>query len=130
MKAEGEAIASRKGHFLLDFGDGLGRVQALGTYACAVHDGVAAVQAHGVVERRLALLLALVARVGQPAEGLQQHGRAQVLLRVPPVRRTRRRAARAQDTLVQAVELLAVLLALAVFTTLQTRQMTKGKNNG
>jgi hypothetical protein len=75
---------------------------------------VAAVQAHGVVEGLLALLLLLIPRVGQPPVALQQHGGAEVLLAVPPVAGARRRAARAQDALVQAVQLPAVLLALQV----------------
>ena len=74
-----------------------------------------AIQAHRIIQRRLALLLVLVARIRQPAIALQQHGGAQVLLAVPPVARTRRRAARAQDAFVQPVELLAVRRGLAVF---------------
>lgn len=48
---------------------------------------MATVQAHAVLEVRLALLLALVTRVGQPAVALQQDRGAEILLRVPPVRR-------------------------------------------
>lgn len=64
---------------------------------------MAPVQAHRVVEGGLALGLALVAGVGEPAVRLQEDGGAQVLLGVPPVRRARRRAAGAEDALVQAV---------------------------
>lgn len=46
---------------------------------------MATVDAHGVIERSLALQLLLVTRVGEPAVGLEQNGRAEVLLRVPPV---------------------------------------------
>ena len=76
---------------------------------------MAAVDAHGVVERGLALGLLLVAAVGNPAVRLQQDGGAEVFLRVPPVRRARRAAAGAEDALVQAVELLAVCYALREF---------------
>lgn len=107
-----------KRHLLLDLGNGQTRVEPLGARPRAVENRVAAVQAHRVVEGVLALLVALVARVDEPAVRLQQDGRAQVLLRVPPVRRARGRAARAQDALVQPVELLAVGLALAVFLAL------------
>ena len=79
---------------------------------------MAAVQAHGVVKGGLALSLALVARVDQPAVGLEQDGGAEVLLRVPPVRGARGRAAGAENALIQAVELLAVGLGLAVLLAL------------
>ena len=107
-----------KSHLLLDLGDRQTGVEALGAGAGAVEDGVAAVQAHRVVEGVLALGRLLVTRVDQPPVRLQQDGRAQVLLRVQPVRRARRRAARAQDALVQPVELLAVRLALPVLLAL------------
>lgn len=61
---------------------------------------MAAVQAHAVVEHLLALGVALVARVVEPAVRLQQDRRAEVLLAVPPVRRARCRAARAEDAFV------------------------------
>ncbi len=77
------------GHLLLNLGNGLARVQALGTGTRAVENSVAAVQAHVVLEVGLAFALALVARVGQPAVALQQDRGAQVLLRVPPVRGAR-----------------------------------------
>ena len=79
---------------------------------------MAPVQAHRVVQRVLSLGLPLVTRVGEPAVRLEEDSRAEVLLRVPPVRRAGGRAARAENALVQAVELLAVRLALAVFPTL------------
>jgi hypothetical protein len=49
-----------------------------------------------------------VAAVGDEAVGLQQAGRADELVRVPPERRAAGRAAGAQDALVQAVELFAL----------------------
>jgi hypothetical protein len=101
-------------HLLLDLSDRQAGAQALGARSRTAQDGVAAVQAHGVVEGLLALLLLLIPRVGQPPVALQQHGGAEVLLAVPPVAGARRRAARAQDALVQAVQLPAVLLALQV----------------
>jgi hypothetical protein len=79
---------------------------------------VASVQAHGVVEGSLSLRLVLITRVGEPAVGLQEDGRSEVLLRVPPVRRARRRAAGAENALVQTVQLLALGLALSVFLAL------------
>jgi hypothetical protein len=84
----------------------------------AVENGVASVQAHAVVEGVLALGLLLVTRVGDPAVRLEENGRSEVLLLVPPVGRARCRAAGAENTFVETVELLAVLLGLAVLATL------------
>jgi len=93
---------------------------------------VAAVDAHAVVQGGLALLGLLVTRVGQPAVRLQQDGRAQVLLAVPPVRGARGRAARAQDALVQAIEFPALLGGLAVLKALfvtESESVTSGSIN-
>jgi len=79
---------------------------------------VATVQAHAVVEAVHALCGLLVTRVGDPAVRLHEHGRAEVLLAVPPVRRTRCAAAGAENALVETVELAAVFLRLTVLTTL------------
>ena len=111
---------SRKGELLLDLGNGLGRIEPLRTDPGAVHDGVAPIDAHRVIQLRFALLLLLVARVGQPPECLQKNGRTQVLFRVPPVRRAGRRAARAEDALVETIQLLAVVFALTVLPALNT----------
>lgn len=70
---------------LLDLRNRQTWVQSLGTRPRTVHNGVATVDAHGVIERSLALQLLLVTRVGEPAVRLEQDGRAEVLLRVPPV---------------------------------------------
>ncbi len=83
-------------HQLLDRGNRLGRIEALGTGARAVHDSVAAVQlelAFQIVQARTGIL---VARVEDPAIGLQQNRRTEVLVTVPPVARATRRAAGAQ----------------------------------
>lgn len=72
-------------HALLDLGNGEGRVETLGASPAAVQDGVAAVQAHAVVQAVHALCSLLVTRVGNPAIGLHEDGGAEVLLAVPPV---------------------------------------------
>jgi hypothetical protein len=79
---------------------------------------VASVQAHAVVECVLALGLLLVTRIGDPAVRLEEDGGAKVLFLVPPVGGARGRTAGAQNAFVEAIELLAVLLCLAVFTAL------------
>lgn len=95
-------------HELLDLGNGQARVQALGTSLGAVHDGVATVDGEVVLKFGQSFVAELVARVNDPSVGLQEDGRAQVLVRVPPVRGTRGRTACAQDALVETVDLLAV----------------------
>src|SRR5690606_6672123 len=104
-------------HQLLDGADGLRGVQPLRAGPRAVHDGVAAVELERVLEVVQALAGILVARVHDPAVGLEQDRGAQVAVAVPPVAGARGAAAGAQDALVQAVELGAVglrLQALAV----------------
>ena len=86
----------------------LRRVQALRAHVDAVHDRVAAEQAVRVLQVVETLAGRLVAAVGDEAIGLQQAGRTDELVRIPPERRARGRAARAQDALVQAVELFAL----------------------
>lgn len=107
-------------HLLLDLGDRLTRVETLGAGSGAVENGVATVQAHRVLEVVLALGCALITRVGEPSVRLEQDGGSEVLLRVPPVRRARGRAAGAENALVKTVELAAVLLGLSVLTSLLT----------
>jgi len=73
------------GQYLLGLGDRATGVQTLGAGPCAVENGVATVDAHAVVESGLALGLALVTRVDQPAVRLEEDSGTQVLLGVPPV---------------------------------------------
>ena len=53
--------------------------------------------------------------IDDPAVRCQQYCRAEVLVRVPPVRWAAGGAAGAEDALIQPVELVAALLALVVF---------------
>ncbi len=96
-------------HQFLDLADGLRGVEALGAHVHAVHDGVAAEKAVGVFQVVQARARGFVAAVGDEAVGLQQAGGAHELVGVPPEARAARGAARAQDALVQAVELVALL---------------------
>ena len=96
-------------HQLLDLADRLRRVQPLRADVDAVHDRVAAEQAVRILEVVEPLAGRLVAAVGDEAVGLQQAGRADELVGVPPEARAAGRAARAQDALVQAVQLVALL---------------------
>ena len=100
-------------HLALERGDGCRRVQPFGAGLGAVQDGVAAIEAERVLEVVKPLAGPLVAAVFDPAVGLKQDGRAEIAVAVPPVRRAGGRAAGAQDALVEPVELLPVLVALA-----------------
>src|ERR1700722_20548842 len=93
----------------------LGRVQALWAGLRAVHDGVAAIEAEWILEIIEPLALRLITGVDKPAIGLQQDRRAEIAVAVPPVARAGRRAARAQDALVEAADLRPVLRRLQPF---------------
>src|SRR6266404_5935891 len=99
----------------LEFGDGLGRIEALRAGLGAVHDGVATIKPERVLEIVESFAGGFVAAVLDPARCLQQRCRSQEALAVPPVARARRRAAGAENAFVEAVEFLAVLVALPPF---------------
>ena len=107
------AQAARSADHLLGLGDRLRRVEPLGADVGAVHDRVAAIEPERVLELVEPFAGRLVAAVGEPAIGLEQHRRPEELVAVPPIARAAGRAAGAQDALVQAVELLAVVAATA-----------------
>src|SRR6185503_16616524 len=94
---------------LLGFGDRLRRVEPLGADVRAIHNRVTAIEAERILEPIESLAGRFVAAVGQPAIGLEQDRRPEELVRVPPIARATGRAAKAQDALVEAVELLAVV---------------------
>lgn len=93
----------------LDLCDGQAGIEALRTSLGAVHDRVAPVNAERVGEALQSFLGLLVTRVDDPSVGLHEYGRSQVLVTVPPVRRTRRRATGAHNALIQTVQLGTVL---------------------
>mmetsp|Transcript_1446 Transcript_1446/g.2907 ORF Transcript_1446/g.2907 Transcript_1446/m.2907 type:complete len:247 (-) Transcript_1446:109-849(-) len=79
---------------------------------------MAAVHLPGVVKLGDTLLGVLVTRVDDPTVCLHEHGGSKVLLAVPPVRRARRGAARAQNALIHAIDEQALLLGLGVLLAL------------
>src|SRR5689334_11393388 len=99
----------------LELGDRFRRVESLRAGLGAVHDCVAAVQPERILEIVEPLPGRLIAGVLDPARRLQQCRRTEEALAVPPVARAGRRAAGAEDALVKAVELLAVLVTLLPF---------------
>ena len=77
--------SSTQRHRLLNLRNRLAGIQALRTRPRTIQDGMAAIQTHAVVQRLFPLDLVLVARVGEPAVGLEEHGGAEVFFAVPPV---------------------------------------------
>src|SRR5690554_985886 len=68
----------------LDLADGACRVQTLGTDINAVHDGVATEQSIRVFQVVQTLASCLIARIGDETVSLQQTGRANELVGIPP----------------------------------------------
>src|SRR5690606_36789916 len=102
-------------HQFLGLADGLGWVQALRTDVNTVHDRVAAERARRILDVVQASAGGLVPPVCLDTVRLQQAGRALDLVGVRSERRAGRRAAGAQNALVQAVELFAGLGRLQAF---------------
>merc|ERR1719198_2301499 len=101
--------------------DGLGGVETLRAARGAVHDTMAAVELHGVVQPRQARVGHLIAGVDNPSVGLLENSRAKVVLGVPPVGRTGCGTASAEDALVETVQQLTIaprLVVLGGFVTL------------
>lgn len=80
--------------------DSLGRIQPLRTYTHTVHDAVAAEYAESIVQIVEARLCLGIAAVDQETVSGQKARRADKLVRIPPERRTGRRTAGAENTLV------------------------------
>lgn len=79
-----------------------------------VHDRMTPIDGERIPQVVQSFLGRLVTRVDHPSVGLHQGGRAQVLVAVPPVGRTRGRAAGAKDAFVEAVQLGSIINALQV----------------
>jgi len=109
------ALIVRLRNFGLEVDDGFGRIQALGATVGAVHDAVAAVQLHGVIDPGKAFRCEFITGVCDPTVRLHKDCRAQVVLRIPPVRGAGGHAARTQNALIHAVELGPVSNGLKVF---------------
>src|SRR5690606_37748060 len=76
--ASGEASASNAAldHQLLQLGYCLGRIKSFRACLSAIQDGVAAVEAEGILQVIQSVAGRLVTAVNHPAVGLQQNGRA------------------------------------------------------
>src|SRR5690348_3443454 len=85
---------------LFQFRDLLCGIEALRAGFRAVQDGVAAVDPERILQIVKTLAGPLITAVLHPAVRLQQRGGAEIAVRIPPVARTGRRAARAEDAFV------------------------------
>ena len=102
-------------HLLLNLRNRQPRIQSLRTSPRTIQNSMAPIQTHTIIQRRLPLFLLLIPAIRQPPITLQQHRRSQILLAIPPIRRTRGRAAGAENAFVQPVKLLALFFRLQVF---------------
>jgi len=103
-------------HSLLDLGNRLSGIQVLWTNLGAIHNGVAPVKLKGIVQLVQSLLGHFVTRILDPSVGLHQNSRSKVLIGIPPVARTGRRATGTKNTLVHSIEFGTVLLGLKKFS--------------
>src|SRR5690606_19697755 len=92
--------------------DGAGWVQSLGTNCDTVHDSTATEDTERVLKPGQTLGSSCVTAIGEEAIGLQQTGRSDELVGIPPERGTIGTAAGAQDALVQSIQLSPVLRRL------------------
>src|SRR6478735_9231944 len=72
-------------HHLLDLRYGFAGIQTLGAGARAIEDRMAAIETEGVFELVETFLRRFISAVGQPAPGLEQNGRSQEAIAVPPM---------------------------------------------
>jgi hypothetical protein len=83
-----EEVVSITGHELLDLCNGPSGIEALWTRLGTIHAGMASVNRKGILKLCSSLLAILITRIVHPSICLQQYGRSQILVRVPPVRGT------------------------------------------
>lgn len=105
------------GHFLmrqllLDLGNGFTRVQVFGADLGTVHDRMASIKLECIVQFRQSLLGRAIPRVFDPTVCLHQNRRSQVLVGIPPITWTRRRAASTQNAFVHTIQLGTILFGL------------------
>mmetsp|Transcript_10638 Transcript_10638/g.30389 ORF Transcript_10638/g.30389 Transcript_10638/m.30389 type:complete len:202 (-) Transcript_10638:58-663(-) len=99
---------------LLDVGNGTSWIQVLWTNLGAVHDGMATVKFECIIQIFQTFLGGTVTGILDPTVRLHQNGRSQVLVGIPPVGWTGRRATGAQNALVHSIQLGPILLGLQV----------------
>jgi hypothetical protein len=93
----------------LDFCDSLAGIESLWTSAGAVQNGVAPIKAERIFKSIESPASRFVAAVGQPAPRLQEDGRSQEAIAVPPVAWAAGGTAEAKNTLIIAVQSFSIL---------------------
>mmetsp|Transcript_117543 Transcript_117543/g.228497 ORF Transcript_117543/g.228497 Transcript_117543/m.228497 type:complete len:322 (-) Transcript_117543:12-977(-) len=101
-------------HLLFQMHNCLCWVQTFWAAVGAVHDPMATIQLHGVVDPCQTLLCELVPGISNPAVRLHEHRGSQIVLRIPPIGWAGSHAASTQDTFVHAIKLGTVFLALEI----------------
>src|SRR5512146_943979 len=112
-RAEAAGLDRPLHHHLLDLGDRLRGIEALGANIRAIHDRVAAIKPERILEMIESFAGRFVARIREPAIGLQKRRWTKIALRIPPIGRAGRGTAGAEDALVKPVELGAIVRRLA-----------------
>jgi len=101
-------------HFFLEVDNGLRWIKTLGAAVCAIHDSMASVQFHCVVDPCETLGCEFITGVSDPPVGLHEDGWAQVILRIPPVGGAGSHAARTENAFVHSVQFSAICDGLVV----------------
>merc|ERR1719291_1554248 len=109
------SVFIRLGDLLFEIHDGFGGVQSLRTAVRAIHDTVAPVKLHGIIDPSETLFRELVPRVSDPTVSLHEDGRSQVEFRIPPIGRARGHARSTQNAFVHSVQLSTILRTLIIF---------------
>jgi len=99
-------------HHLLDFADGLGRIEIFRACLGAIHDGMAAIQPKRILEIIEALAGRLIAAVDDPTVGRQQRGGPEISIAVPPITGAAGGTAGAQNACRRPIDLFLILLRL------------------
>lgn len=104
----GIELGRHRGIQPLDLLGGITGVEIFRASDCAIENIVAVVGAGAVLEQMKTVVKVLVEGLDEPAVRLHKHRRAEEDLAIPPVRRARRGAARAQNALIKSVEAVTV----------------------
>mmetsp|Transcript_36677 Transcript_36677/g.88372 ORF Transcript_36677/g.88372 Transcript_36677/m.88372 type:complete len:207 (+) Transcript_36677:1161-1781(+) len=101
--------------FLFNVSDCFPRIQMLRTDPGTIHNRMTSVQFECIIQLLQPLILKVITRVFNPPVCLHQNRRAKVFVRIPPVGRTCRAAACAEDAFVHAIEFGPILTRLQEF---------------
>ena len=101
-------------HTLLQRRYSFSRIQPLGACFGTVHDCVTSEKLETVIQHIKTLLRELITRILDPPECLHQNSWTEILIRVPPITRTRRTTTSTKNTFVHTIKFLTILLGLKI----------------